>query len=275
VSTTVTTQIRCTEIFLLDYITQVILGDCFLLSYYYFRKALCKFPAHFSLPLTPLCYHGREPEKILKKFFPERAFQHQNGYPSMILSSFCAVKKRVQHLQQRCLKFSFLEKITLCTLLASLAGNIFYLLSPVPLYQTRLFPIADAMKSTSGQKLSLEEPKITALSSVKVPIEAQISPVEISPEKADAPFVKASSHGRQPQKKQLSFKKKLPSLASISINHASVADFQKLPGIGVKIANRIVAYRKQTGGFQTLEALMDVDGIGKKKLAKMKPFLKL
>ena len=48
----------------------------------------------------------------------------------------------------------------------------------------------------------------------------------------------------------------------IDINTADVYDLQRLPGIGEKRALDIVAYRKEHGPFQTVDALTEVSGIG-------------
>ncbi len=48
----------------------------------------------------------------------------------------------------------------------------------------------------------------------------------------------------------------------IDVNAADVYDLQRLPGIGEKRAQAIVAYREEHGPFQTLEELTQVSGIG-------------
>ena len=55
-------------------------------------------------------------------------------------------------------------------------------------------------------------------------------------------------------------------LSVININNATVADFQLLPGIGPLLAERIVAYREENGPFEIPGELMNVEGIGEKKL---------
>jgi len=62
---------------------------------------------------------------------------------------------------------------------------------------------------------------------------------------------------------------------SIFINDASQSELERLPGIGPVIAERIVEYRSKHGKFHTLEALMEVNGIGQKTYEKLKPYLKL
>ena len=51
----------------------------------------------------------------------------------------------------------------------------------------------------------------------------------------------------------------------LDINSASELELQTLPGIGAVLAQRIVSYREENGGFTTLEELKNVDGIGDKK----------
>ena len=50
---------------------------------------------------------------------------------------------------------------------------------------------------------------------------------------------------------------------------------QVLPGIGEVLAQRIVAYREQIGGFRNLEQLLEVNGIGTVKYAEIVPMLYL
>jgi len=52
----------------------------------------------------------------------------------------------------------------------------------------------------------------------------------------------------------------------ISLNSASAAELDLLPGIGPSLANAIVSYRQAHGPFQAVEQLLDVPGIGPSKL---------
>jgi comEA protein len=56
----------------------------------------------------------------------------------------------------------------------------------------------------------------------------------------------------------------------ININSAYPDDLVRLPGIGEVIAERIVDYRQQVGKFSSIEQLMNVKGIGRKKLEKLR-----
>lgn len=59
----------------------------------------------------------------------------------------------------------------------------------------------------------------------------------------------------------------------ININTATEQELEELPGIGPVTAKRIVEYRQQTGGFKNVEQLLEVKGIGPKKLAAIRPFV--
>jgi competence protein ComEA len=61
----------------------------------------------------------------------------------------------------------------------------------------------------------------------------------------------------------------------VNLNTATVTELMQLPRIGQKTAERIITFRKQHGGFQRPEEIMNVKGIGEKSYAKLKPFLAL
>ena len=61
----------------------------------------------------------------------------------------------------------------------------------------------------------------------------------------------------------------------IDLNHASMADLMELSGIGPVLAERIVQYRRLNGPFQSLEQLLDVQGIGSQTLERLRPRLRI
>ncbi|MGH7553715.1 MAG: ComEA family DNA-binding protein [Longimicrobiales bacterium] len=62
---------------------------------------------------------------------------------------------------------------------------------------------------------------------------------------------------------------------TVDLNHATAAELERLPGVGGVLAQRIVALRDTLGGFQSLEQLERVRGIGPAMLEKLKPMVRL
>lgn len=61
----------------------------------------------------------------------------------------------------------------------------------------------------------------------------------------------------------------------ININTASNQLLQELPGVGPTYAERIVAWREENGSFTSKDQLMEIKGIGEKRLADIKPLITL
>ena len=59
----------------------------------------------------------------------------------------------------------------------------------------------------------------------------------------------------------------------ININTASLAELQELPQIGVKVAQRIIDFRKEHGKFKKIEEIMKIRGIGEKTFKKIKDLI--
>jgi comEA protein len=59
----------------------------------------------------------------------------------------------------------------------------------------------------------------------------------------------------------------------INLNLAFSSDLQRLPGIGKVMADRIIEYREQNHGFEKIEDIMKVKGIGAKKFEKIKELI--
>jgi competence protein ComEA len=61
--------------------------------------------------------------------------------------------------------------------------------------------------------------------------------------------------------------------AKVNINTATVEQLTTLPGVGPKLAARIVEYRQKSGTFRSAQELMNVKGVGEKNFAKIEPWL--
>lgn len=59
----------------------------------------------------------------------------------------------------------------------------------------------------------------------------------------------------------------------VNLNTATQEELEDLPGIGPKLAERIIAWREQNGAFVSVEQLMDVSGIAEGKFADIQDFV--
>ncbi|MDE2420304.1 MAG: ComEA family DNA-binding protein [Gammaproteobacteria bacterium] len=62
---------------------------------------------------------------------------------------------------------------------------------------------------------------------------------------------------------------------TVNINNASETELVALPGIGPSKARAIAEYRQQHGGFQSVDDLRQVKGIGAATLEKLRPHVTL
>lgn len=107
--------------------------------------------------------------------------------------------------------------------------------------------------------------KATDSEKIIVPRKGSMMPVTMSPTgaviRSPNPNGSSSSGAKTP--------------AIVNINRASVEELQQLPGVGPVLAERILEYRRQHGRFNSVEELMEVRGIGAKRLEDMRPYVRL
>ena len=61
----------------------------------------------------------------------------------------------------------------------------------------------------------------------------------------------------------------------INLNTSSQRELEELPGIGPTLAERIIAYREKKGGFNSVDELKQVSGIGDKKLEEIRDLVEI
>jgi comEA protein len=147
------------------------------------------------------------------------------------------------------------DRVILLSLCVGIVAMLFYLLIPQPQYTLQVKPLPSPvlnLQTNSGQAEAFS--MAATASSFAASTEANTTP----PKRSNAPKAK--------KPKQISL---------VNINTANAVLLDELPGVGPKMAQRILTYRRGVGRFQTIEELLGVKGIGPKKFAKMRPYLKL
>ena len=59
----------------------------------------------------------------------------------------------------------------------------------------------------------------------------------------------------------------------VNLNTATVEQLTTVPGVGPKLAARIVEQRQKSGSFKSVQEILTVKGIGEKNLAKIQTYL--
>ena len=88
---------------------------------------------------------------------------------------------------------------------------------------------------------------------------------------ASRPRRKRGRHHRRPKSQPTPAVQTL----SVDVNHADAAVLAKLPGLDAVLAARIVALRSVSGDFDSLDDLLDVEGINDARLRAMLPYVRL
>lgn len=122
--------------------------------------------------------------------------------------------------------------------------------------------VADLIRAAGGETAEADLSSVNRAILLKdqdkvyIPVKGENSPLDTT---ASQPSSTTSNNGGE----------------KIHLNSATIADLQKLNGVGQKKAEQIIAYREQNGPFKSVDDLTKVSGIGEKTLAGFKDQLEL
>jgi competence protein ComEA len=146
---------------------------------------------------------------------------------------------------------SFLIKLTMLAMTMGIVFWIGWQAPHAPLVQS---PLKDT--DSEAQPPVAEMSLVTASQEAAEPKNPAIFPSETRDKPARG-HARASSHHTGP----------------LDLNRASAEEIDSLPGIGLVLAERVIAYRTSAGGFRSIDDLRRVKGIGAKKLDRLRPLV--
>jgi len=155
---------------------------------------------------------------------------------------------------------SFLIKLAM---LAVTLGSLVWIGSVTPIRQVtpqRIEPVSAAPISTASRPSTNDLSKVNLSSDaatvpLEVPGRSESAPVEASEPPASSRSLQAAAHD---------------SSRRVDLNHATASDLEALPGIGPKLAQRVIDHRRSHGPFTKVEDLRQVKGIGHKKFDRLR-----
>ena len=99
-------------------------------------------------------------------------------------------------------------------------------------------------------------------------------PAALAGVESDSPASSPSPFERERQGARPRARASAPALGRLDPDRATIAEWERLPGIGPSLAARIAADRAANGPFGGPEGLLRVRGIGPRTLDRLRPFLR-
>lgn len=125
-----------------------------------------------------------------------------------------------------------------------------------------------AAKSADLGAINLAAPLIDG-SQLRVPEKSETNSQALASDDPYSPAASKANYGTSSPRKESA------AGGMVSLNTGSKAELESLPGVGPATAQKILDYRRQAGGFTSIEEVLNVKGIGPKKFEAMRKFLKL
>ncbi len=155
-------------------------------------------------------------------------------------------------------------------MLAMTLGSLIWIASVTPVTkvmprQPQLLARSPVATVSSPQPLTVTAPRPTAASASRA-VTLPDRPVPRPVEEPGLPGLqeKAPADSR-PARQTIS--------RQVDLNQATVSDLEALPGIGPRLAQRVIEHRDERGPFRTVEDLRQVRGIGRKKFDRLRPYV--
>ncbi|MFE0421704.1 ComEA family DNA-binding protein [Streptomyces sp. NPDC058953] len=124
--------------------------------------------------------------------------------------------------------------------------------------------VADALAAAGGAK---EDTDLTGLNRARVLVDGEQVLVGVAgpagTAAVSAPAAGADPGGAGPA-----------GTGPVSLNTATLAELDTLPGVGPVLARHIMEYRSRGGGFRSVDELREVDGIGERRFADLRPLVR-